>query len=512
MYIKQEYFLWKLSYHLVANHQFHILYMNKEKSEIWLEKEDKGKWHVVRLIHEVFNWKNQLKRDIDYVQAQIKQNSQLFRGGKMDLHYVYVSEFPPVDEWESLDIATNRNIQKVNIFYLDDKEKESDGGRLYETLQVERPVFPDHLDEVEYESQSLYLKQQLHTLRKKKQKENEQIFSQGKLFFTIILLVVNFIIFGLMEWQGDSTSVLTLIEYGAKFNPAIIEGEWWRIVSSMFLHIGAVHLLMNMLALFYLGTAVERIYGSIRFIFIYFLAGVFGGLASFMMNPQVAAGASGAIFGLFGALLYFGLKNRRLFFQTMGYNLLIIIGINIAFGIVVPQVDNSAHLGGLVGGFIASMITALPRIPGKSSRLAGVLIYIALVSLMAAIGIRNDEGGDYAAAQLQISQELIQQEEYDRAIEVTTTAVTNPDEYEAELLFNRSYAYSRVDELAFAKADLERVVELQPGMAEAHYNLALIHQTEEELNEARTHAAEAARLQPDNENFQDLSDELNNIE
>src|SRR5699024_12610735 len=98
-----------------------------------------------------------------------------------------------------------------------------------------------------------------------------------------------------------------LIQFGAKYNPAILEGEWWRIVSSMFLHIGFFHLLMNMIALFYLGAAVDRIYGTFFFSIIYFLAGIGEGFESFAFTVNVSAGDSGAIFGLFGVLLFFGL-------------------------------------------------------------------------------------------------------------------------------------------------------------------------------------------------------------
>nr|WP_256521682.1 rhomboid family intramembrane serine protease [Halobacillus sp. A5] len=191
-----------------------------------------------------------------------------------------------------------------------------------------------------------------------------------------------------MERVGGSTSAATLIEFGAKYNPEILKGEWWRIITSMFLHIGIVHLLMNMLALFYLGIAVEKIYGSYRFVLIFFLAGIFGGTASFMLNPNIAAGASGAIFGLFGALLYFGLNKKRVFFQTMGYNLLTIIGINLAFGIIVPQIDNGAHVGGLIGGFIASMMTGLPKqIHLKKRRIFAGLLYGTIMFTMISIGI-----------------------------------------------------------------------------------------------------------------------------
>src|SRR5699024_640721 len=141
-----------------------------------------------------------------------------------------------------------------------------------------------------------------------KRKKEENVFSFGRPKLVYILLVINLFMYFVLQANGGSESIETLIKYGAKYNPAILKyEEWWLFVRSMFLHIGFIHLLMNMLAVYYLGTLVERIYGSLRFIVIYFLAGIGAGFASFAFTTSVSAGASGALFGLFGALLFFGL-------------------------------------------------------------------------------------------------------------------------------------------------------------------------------------------------------------
>src|SRR5690606_2824550 len=133
-----------------------------------------------------------------------------------------------------------------------------------------------------------------------------------------------------------------------KFNPLILEGEWWRFITPIFIHIGFLHLMMNTLALFYISGIVERIFGSIRFFIIYILAGISGTVASFIFNTHISAGASGAIFGCFGALLYFGYRHPNLFFRTMGVNVFFILGLNLAFGFTVSGVDNAGHIGGLI--------------------------------------------------------------------------------------------------------------------------------------------------------------------
>src|SRR5699024_11673178 len=102
--------------------------------------------------------------------------------------------------------------------------------------------------------------------------KNNQIkrtFSYGKARITFLLILINLVIFFMLELNGGSTNIETLVKYGAKYNPAIIAGEWWRIISSMLLHVVVLHFFIHMLAGYYLGTAVERIYGSTRFVLMY---------------------------------------------------------------------------------------------------------------------------------------------------------------------------------------------------------------------------------------------------
>lgn len=497
----------------MVKHKYEIVYIDEHKSEVWLAKNKRGEQNVLRLVHKELNWRNELKRDVINAQEQVRKNNHMFRGGRTHLHCIFVSEYPPIDAWEEVEIPLKKRIKQVSVYYLNDQEKVRGDSRFFEKFQLEMTKTDYELDDIEYESQVDYLKQKVMTIQRKRRKELQEVFSHGKTVAAFVLIVINLTLFAVMEWKGNSTSALTLIEFGAKYNPAILEGEWWRIVTSMFLHIGIVHLLMNMLALFYLGIAVEKIYGSTRFLTVYFLAGIFGGTASFMLNPQIAAGASGAIFGLFGALLFFGLNNKRVFFQTMGYNLIMIIGINIAFGIIVPQIDNGAHIGGLIGGFIASMMVGLPKRSNQlKSKLMAVLLYSLLMVSMITIGVYKGDGEQSALSHLQISQELNESKQFIESIETTTKALHHPGNYEAELLFNRSYAYSQNNQLSLAKQDLIKVIELQPKMAEAHYNLALIYQSEGDLNSAKQFAEEAASLQPAQEDFQKLINQFNNIE
>jgi rhomboid protease GluP len=508
LFIKQEYYLWKLTYDLVVAQDFQVLNLNTERGEVWLEKEYEWQTHVIRLTHKQMNWRNELRRDLEKTYRQLTQNKKLFRGGKVQLHSFYISEYPPVEEWKDVMELISSTKLPVHVYYLDDENKKENIAQFYGFFQMEDPFIDLEVGETEMEAMLPYIKHQLVKQQQEQRKRVMSIFDYGKPRVTYFLLALNIIIFLYIEWMGESTSVLTLIEYGAKYNPAIIDGEWWRIATSMFLHIGVLHLFMNMLALFYLGTAVEKLYGTTRFVLIYMLAGFFGGVASFMLNPHVAAGASGAIFGLFGALLFFGVQYKQLFFRTMGWNLIFIVLLNISFGLLVPQIDNGAHIGGMVGGFIATAIVRMPKQRKPWMQTVALIIYTLVLGGMCTAGYFGWMNGEQTLSQVQETQELNQEGAFEEVIEKTSDALESPGQYEAALLFNRSFAYMQKGERDAAKADLLRVLDLNPEMAEAHYNLAILYQDEKEKEKATEHAAQAAEFKPEEPDFQKLYDEL----
>jgi rhomboid protease GluP len=172
---------------------------------------------------------------------------------------------------------------------------------------------------------------------------------------TYVLLVGIGITFGLELLLGGSTNMRTLYTMGAQVNSAIAAGDYWRLLTAMFLHIGPMHLAFNAFALYSLGMDLERYYGSLRFALIYFLSGLIGGTLYFVIGPPnvLSAGASGAIFGLIGAELAYIVTNRRLF-GPMGRqrltNLVVLLAVNLLLGFTVAGINNIVHIGGFLGG------------------------------------------------------------------------------------------------------------------------------------------------------------------
>lgn len=157
-----------------------------------------------------------------------------------------------------------------------------------------------------------------------------------------------------IQSQDDQSISKVLITEGAKYNTLIIQGQYWRFITPIFLHVNALHLGLNMLNLLFLGIYLEKLAGHIRLLFIYLVSGVISTIASFYFAPhELSVGASGALFGLVGAYSLFILMHRR----AMNWQgipaiveLIVIIGFNLGLGLVIPNIDNYAHVGGLISG------------------------------------------------------------------------------------------------------------------------------------------------------------------
>jgi len=181
-----------------------------------------------------------------------------------------------------------------------------------------------------------------------------------------------------------------LLDWGANFGPATLDGEPWRLFSYMFLHFGVVHLAFNMWAFWDAGRLVERLYGNAAFAGIYVFAGVCGGLASLWWNgPRVvSAGASGAVFGVYGALFAFALVHKnavpRAVIGSIGASAAVFVAFSLFVGAVLTGIDNAAHLGGLAGGFAAGLACARPvggRFPLPRAAATAALALAALGGL-----------------------------------------------------------------------------------------------------------------------------------
>ena len=206
--------------------------------------------------------------------------------------------------------------------------------------------FPTPADDPRQIRVMFYVKQASPTI--------SQILIGANFVVFLAMIVAGYLLFGI--WNGtENTQVLLL--FGMKDNQLVAQGQIWRLFTAMFLHIGVLHLLFNLYALYFLGPQVEGLFGHRRFTAIYLIGGLFGSLASYAFVNSDSAGASGAIFGLVGALTVYFLRYRDQFgarAKSILQNMVVIIVINFIFGLSSPGIDNWGHLGGLVGGALVA--------------------------------------------------------------------------------------------------------------------------------------------------------------
>lgn len=183
-----------------------------------------------------------------------------------------------------------------------------------------------------------------------KLKERKESFKSWVTYGIIGINIIVYIFTALLSQNIFDSDINVLIYLGAKYNPLIRSGEFYRLVTCMFLHGGIVHLGLNMYALYSIGPLVERIYGRTKYIIIYFVSGIISSLFSFMFSEGVSIGASGAIFGLLGTVLIFAIKMKETIGRDFLRNIASVIIANLILGFTIPNIDNFGHLGGLIGG------------------------------------------------------------------------------------------------------------------------------------------------------------------
>ncbi len=183
---------------------------------------------------------------------------------------------------------------------------------------------------------------------------------------TLTLIALCFVVFFLEKLAGGSERIRVLLEFGASYGPFTRRGQYWRLVMPMFIHITWLHILLNMYALWILGPLLERIYGYGRFSVIYVASGITSAWLSMELSHAVSAGASGAIFGVAGAMLTTGYLHREVvpprWGRAFGKGMVILILLNLGIGLALPHlIDNWGHVGGLFGGMILAGLIPPPR-------------------------------------------------------------------------------------------------------------------------------------------------------
>lgn len=337
--------------------------------EIWLENLDNN-YKIVRIVSHHIHNKEQLDFDKFKLSKIVKQVKRKTLSFKVKVLSIYT------------DIEDEKILNNDDVLIT--KEKDINNPKLVS-------AFPDIVEKTNRKEDGLeYFIKVTDNINKKNEKRNkiaEKIFSYKQPIVTYIIMAICIILFILMELSGGSTNSQTLLKYGANLDVLVKNGEYYRLFTCIFLHVGIMHLLCNMYSLYIIGREVENLFGKIKYIIIFILSGIFGSIMSLAFTHNtISAGASGAIFGLLGALLYFGMHYRTYLGEAIKRSIIPIIVVNLIIGFFAEGIDLAAHIGGLVGGVLVAMMVGVPDKSKAKDIINGTIltiIYLIFISYLA---------------------------------------------------------------------------------------------------------------------------------
>lgn len=356
--------------YFITEENYNPMIIHGINNEIWLENLS-NEYKIVRIVSHHIHNKEQLDFDkfkLSRIVSQVKKKTLSFKVKVLNIY---------------TDIEDDKMLSADDIYI--SKEKDINNPKLIN-------IFPNIVEKTERKENGIeYFVKVTDNINKKNEKRSkmaEKIFSYKKPVITYILIALCILMFGAMYLLGNgSEDSMTLLAFGANLDVLVKNGQIYRLFTCVFLHIGIFHLVCNMYSLYVIGKEVESLYGKLKFLIIYILSGISGSILSLAFNSNtILAGASGAIFGLLGALLYFGYYYRTYLGATIRSSVLPVIILNLLIGFLNPGIDNSAYIGGLVAGILTSMLVGVPDKSGKRDRINGIvltIIYICFISYLA---------------------------------------------------------------------------------------------------------------------------------
>ena len=371
---KKDDIVMKILHYFVTEENYKPIILKGVQNEIWLENFDKD-LKLIRIntnyIHNYEQYNNDLWK-AELIRKNISKKTLSFHTNLLNIL---------VDANEDVKITdTAKNIASLKVTKISDLKKNKIVNEIFPSIKEKLNVKKADINEF------IKLTDELNQKTVKEEKKMEKIFKTKKPLVTEVLIAINIAIFLLMAFSSMiGTGLSNLITYYGANNYILIQNSGfiglYRLVTSMFIHADIFHIFFNMYALFVVGTQVERYYGKKKFIAIYFISGIIGSLFSnvFMPETSISIGASGAIFGLFGALAYFAYNYRALLGDFLKSSIIPVIIINLCLGLFISGIDVSAHIGGLISGVLTSVAL------GASGKEKKVNVNICIVLILLTI-------------------------------------------------------------------------------------------------------------------------------
>ena len=364
-----------LVHYFITEEDYTPIVVKGVKDEVWLENNE-GVYKIIRINSNHIHNDEQFKFDVFKTKSVMKQIKKKTLSFTMNALNIFL------DLDDSVKLNSQKNIDSIKIEEFEEIKNNKDLLEAFPNIKKKLIQKTEGLD---------FIINVTNDLNKKTEKENknyEKTFKPKKIIATNILMSVCILFYAFVALaSGNFISLdgVTLLIYGAVNQLAIKNGEVVRLVLAMFLHANIIHLIVNMYSLAIVGKQVETYLGKIKMIFICLVSGISGCLLSAISGTVCGVGFSGALFGLLGALLYFGYHYRLYLGEVLRNQIIPIIIYNLVLSLLIPNIDFFAHLGGLVGGYLCSMAMGVSGKSKRSERINGIittLIYIAFLFVL----------------------------------------------------------------------------------------------------------------------------------
>ena len=363
---KNDELVMKLLHYFITEMGYSPIVLHGAKDEIWLENLN-GDYQIVRIVSNYIHNNDQLNFDLfrtKQIMKQIKKKTFSFNMNTLSL-FVNLGDNVDIKSYLHTDNIDCAEINAIKDF------------KNYDFIMNSFPTITKKTTFKE-KGMELFLKITGEITKKNEQEsiKAEEVFKLKKPYVTYAIIIINVLIFLLGQINISVIDNLFLFKH--------LNGEYYRLITAAFAHYDLFHLLFNMYALYIIGPQIESFFGKTKYILIYLFSSLIGSLMSitFMADNGGSLGASGAIFGLFGSLIYFGYHYRLYLGTVIKSQIIPLVLFNLILGFVSSNIDNAAHIGGLIGGALITMAVGVKYKSTKSEKINGVILSLILTAFL----------------------------------------------------------------------------------------------------------------------------------
>jgi len=357
----------KLLHYFITEKNYNPIILQGAEDEIWLENLESD-YKIIRIVSNHIHNEEQLDFDLYKAKHIIKKIKKKTFSLKMNALSIFT------DLGDNVELKEQANIDCI---YLYDEKDINKYDFLYQ-------YFPDINKKLKFSEEGLQLFIKITNDINRKNKADaqkvEEIFKPKKNVVTLSLVGINVIVYAIMILFGQYDNIIN--EF-ALYGPFVVKfHEYYRLITCAFVHANILHLLFNCYALYVIGSQIENFMGRIKYLIIYFVSAITGNLFSMLLTNGASVGASGAIFGLMGSLLYFGYHYRVYLGTVLKSQIIPLIIINLIIGFMNSGIDNFAHIGGLIGGALATVAVGVKYKSTKFEMVNGLIVLLLLIAFL----------------------------------------------------------------------------------------------------------------------------------